>query len=111
MNNFLSTIGEIIKYGGSTFAALAVMSLYTTTDGIFIGNFVGNDGLEAMALILPVTIIFMALSTLFEVGGSAVVAEKIGAGKKNACRRNNANKLPLRGDYRNIFGDYRKYFH
>lgn len=83
MNNFLSTIGEIIKYGGSTFAALAVMSLYTTTDGIFIGNFVGNDGLEAMALILPVTIIFMALSTLFEVGGSAVVAEKIGAGKKN----------------------------
>lgn len=82
MSNFLSTIGEIIKYGGSTFAALAVMSLYTTTDGIFIGNFVGNDGLEAMALVFPVTMIFTALSTLFEIGGSAVVAEKIGLGKK-----------------------------
>ena len=81
-SDFLSTIGEILKYGGSTFAALVVMSIYTATDGFFIGNWVGADGLEAMALIFPITMIFGAFGTLFETGGSAVVSEKIGEGKK-----------------------------
>lgn len=81
-NDFFSTIGEIIKYGGSTFAALVAMSIYTTTDGFFIGNWVGTEGLEAMALVYPITMIFIALGTLFETGGSAVVSQIIGAGKK-----------------------------
>ena len=81
-SDFFSTIVEIIKYGGSTFAALVAMSIYTTTDGFFIGNWVGTAGLEAMALVYPVTMVFIALGTLFETGGSAVVAEKIGANKK-----------------------------
>lgn len=80
--DFFSTIGEIIKYGGSTFAALVAMSVYTTTDGFFIGNWVGTEGLEAMALVYPITMIFVALGTLFEAGGSAVVSREIGAGKR-----------------------------
>ena len=85
--DFFSTIKEIIKYGGSTFAALAIMSIYTTTDGFFIGNFIGTDGLAAMALIYPVTIIFMAVGILFETGGSAVVAKAIGENKKNLSEK------------------------
>lgn len=81
-NDFFATIGEIIKYGGSTFAALVVMSIYTTTDGFFIGNWVGTEGLEALALVYPVTMIFIALGTLFETGGSAVVSKEIGEGKR-----------------------------
>ena len=85
--DFFSTIGEIIKYGGSTFAALVASCIYTTTDGFFIGNWVGTDGLEAMALIFPVTIFFGALGTLFETGSSAVVSEKIGAEKKSLAEK------------------------
>ncbi len=85
--DFFSTVKEIIKYGGSTFAALVVMSVYMTTDGLFIGNFVGSDGLAAMALVYPVTIIFMAFGILFETGGSAVVSEKVGAKKKNLAEK------------------------
>lgn len=81
-NDFFSTIGEIIKYGGSTFAALVAMSIYTTTDGFFVGNWIGTEGLEAMALVYPVTMIFMALATLFETGGSAVVSKELGEGKR-----------------------------
>ena len=76
-----------IKYGGSTFAALVAMSIYTSTDGFFIGNWVGAEGLEAMALIYPITMIFTALGTLFETGGSAVVSEKIGEGKKQLAEK------------------------
>lgn len=86
-NDFFSTIGEIIKYGGSTFAALVAMSIYTTTDGFFIGNWVGTDGLEAMALVYPVTMIFMAFGMLFETGGSAVVSQIIGEGKKSLAEK------------------------
>ena len=85
--DFFSTIAEIIKYGGSTFAALVAMSIYTATDGFFIGNWIGVDGLEAMALIFPITMIFGALGTLFETGGSAVVSEKIGAGEKTLAEK------------------------
>ncbi len=85
--DFFSTIKEILKYGGSTFAALIVMSIYTTTDGLFIGNFIGTDGLSAMALVYPVTIIFIAVGTLFETGSSAVVAKTIGENKKNLSEK------------------------
>ncbi len=86
-DDFFSTVGEIIKYGGSTFAALVAMSIYTTTDGFFIGNWVGTDGLEAMALVYPVTMIFIAFGTLFETGGSAVVSQIIGAGKRQLAEK------------------------
>ena len=86
-DDFFSTVGEIVKYGGSTFAALVAMSVYMTTDGFFIGNWIGTEGLEAMALIFPVTVAFSALGTLFEVGGSAVVSKIIGEGKKSLSEK------------------------
>ena len=85
--DFFSTVGEIVKYGGSTFAALVTACLYTATDSFFIGNWVGGDGLKAMAVVFPVTMIFTALGKLFEIGGSAVVAEKIGAGQKSLAEQ------------------------
>ena len=85
--DFFSTLKEIIKYGGSTFAALVVTSVYMMTDGFFIGNFVGTEALAAMALIYPVVMIFIAFGTLFETGSSAVVSEKIGAHQKNLAEK------------------------
>ena len=86
-NDFFSTVTEIIHYGGSTFAALVAMSVYMMTDGFFVGNWVGVEGLEAMAIIFPITMVFGAIGTLFETGGSAVVSEKIGEGKKQLAEK------------------------
>ena len=86
-NDFFSTVKEIVHYGGSTFAALVAMSVYMMTDGFFVGNWVGVDALEAMALIFPVTMIFSAIGVLFETGGSAVVSEQIGAGRKQLAEK------------------------
>lgn len=85
--DFFSTVKEIIHYGGSTFAALVAMSVYMMTDGFFVGNWVGTDGLEAMALIFPITMAFSAIGVLFETGGSAIVSEQIGAGKKQLAEK------------------------
>ena len=86
-DDFFSTIGEIIHYGGATFAALVATSVYMATDGFFIGNWVGVDALEAMALIFPATMAFTAIAVLFETGGSAVVSEQIGAGRKQLAEK------------------------
>ncbi len=80
-SDFFSTLGEIIKYGGSTFAALMAGCVYTMTDAFFIGNWIGTDGLEALALIFPVTLVFASLGVLFETGASAVVSQEIGSGR------------------------------
>ncbi len=85
--DFFSTVKEIIHYGGSTFAALVAMSVYMMTDGFFVGNWVGVDGLEAMALIVPINMAISAIGVLFETGGSAVVSEQIGAGKKQLAEK------------------------
>lgn len=85
--DFFSTVKEIIHYGGSTFAALVAMSVYMMTDGFFVGNWVGTEGLEAMALIFPITMAFSAIGVLFETGGSAVVSEQIGAGRKQLAEK------------------------
>lgn len=86
-------IRDIISYGGSTFAALVAASIYTMTDEYFIGNYVGRDGLGAMALVFPVTLIFTALGTLVEIGGSAVVSEMIGKGRRAEA------EAVIRGNY------------
>lgn len=75
-------VRDIISYGGSTFAALVALSLFYITDEYFIGNFVGKDGLSAMALVFPVMLIFTSVATLVEVGSSAVVSELIGKGRR-----------------------------
>ena len=89
----LGTVREILRYGGSTFAALVAVSVYTMTDMYFIGNYVGQDGLGAMALAYPVTLIFTALGTLVEIGGSAVVSELFGKGRRDEA------EAAMRGSY------------
>ena len=86
-------VRDIISYGGSTFAALVAVSLFYITDEYFIGNFVGRDGLSAMALAFPVTLIFTSLATLVEVGSSAVVSELIGKGRRDEA------EATMRGNY------------
>ncbi len=86
-------VRDILSYGGSTFAALVAVSLFYITDEYFIGNFVGRDGLSAMALAFPVTLIFTSLATLVEVGSSAVVSELIGKGRRDEA------EAAMRGNY------------
>ena len=86
-DDFFSVIGEILKYGGSTFAALVATSIYTTTDSFFIGNWVGTEGLEAVALIFPITIVINSVGVLFETGGSAIVSEKFGKGTRELAEK------------------------
>ncbi|MGL4563056.1 MAG: MATE family efflux transporter [Brevinema sp.] len=56
-----------------------VDSLYNTVDSIFVGYFVGNDGLAALAVINVIQLIFISIGVLFSVGNGSIISRALGA--------------------------------
>ncbi len=82
------TFGSLIRFALPTVFMLVFSSLYTIIDGIFISNFVGEDGLSGLNIVFPVINIIMGIATMFATGGSAIVAKKMGEGKKEEANQN-----------------------
>lgn len=59
-----------------------VMSIYTLTDAIVIGQGVGADALAALSITTPLLCVLMAMGILFGVGGSVQMSMQRGAGKQ-----------------------------
>ncbi|MCB7514357.1 hypothetical protein LI073_10180 [bacterium 210917-SL.2.15] len=50
--------------------AMAVSSLYTVADGIFVGRFLGEEALAAVNLVMPFLLISFVFPDLLAVGSS-----------------------------------------
>ena len=77
------TFGSLIRFALPTVFMLVFSSLYTIIDGIFISNFVGEDGLSGLNIVFPIINIIFGIATMFATGGSAIVA-KMGEGKRRS---------------------------
>lgn len=64
-----------------------VLSIYTLTDAIVIGQGVGSDALAALSITTPLLCILMATGILFGVGGSVQMSMHRGAGNKDKANR------------------------
>ena len=64
-----------------------VMSIYTLTDAIVIGQGVGADALAALSITTPLLCVLMAMGILFGVGGSVQMSMQRGAGKQEKADR------------------------
>ncbi len=60
--------------------ALMVNALYNIVDRIFIGRYVGSDGLGAITLVFPTAIFVSALSVLIGVGSASQLSRSLGRG-------------------------------
>jgi len=56
-----------------------VTSLYLVVDGVFIARGVGETGVAAVTLVLPLTMAFVAMSMVFSVGGANLVSISLGS--------------------------------
>lgn len=61
---------------------------FVLTDGIFIGNKVGSDGLACVNLIAPMMMLFSGLGLLFGIGVSVVAAIHLAKNNRKAARIN-----------------------
>lgn len=65
--------------------AMCVTYLYNIVDGIFVGRGVGHLALAAVNITVPFITALVAISCLFAMGGSTVIAIRLGRGDKKGA--------------------------
>ena len=60
--------------------SMAVVSLYTIADGVFVGHYIGAEALAAINLVMPLIMMSFALSDMVAVGSSVQIAIWLGKG-------------------------------
>ncbi|BEU86764.1 MATE family efflux transporter [Selenomonas sp. TAMA-11512] len=79
---------SLFRYTLPPIGMMIVVSLYTVIDGIFVGHYVGSNGLAAINIVFPTLNVMYGLAIMLSSGGSALVAKAMGEGDmKNASRR------------------------
>lgn len=81
-NNKVKTIW---KYSIPAIIAMVLTSMITIADGFFTGNYVGEDGIAAINLGLPIVYLYLGLGLMISVGGSALAGIALGAGDQDKC--------------------------
>lgn len=77
---------QILKYTIPSVISMLVISLYVVVDGIFIGNSVGANGLAAVNIALPFSLISSAIASMVAMGGSSICAIRLGRGDKQGAQ-------------------------
>lgn len=81
------TTRELIRFVAPPVLAQFSMSLLSTLDdGLFLSRFVGTNALAAFSIAMPIFMLFMALSELFN-GASVLCSTKMGEGKGEEAKR------------------------
>ena len=70
-----------------TILSLLGGTICNLTDGIIVGNLLGNDGLAAMSIVTPVFFIFTTLGSLIGVGGATLAAVRVGKNDMDGVNR------------------------
>lgn len=68
------------------FGSALVLSLYSVVDAIMVGRYEGEDGMAAVATIVPIWTIALSLGLLFGIGGATRIASSLGAKKEAKAR-------------------------
>ncbi|OBU17154.1 MATE family efflux transporter [Photobacterium aquimaris] len=70
------------RYAIPSIAAMLVTGLYQIVDGIFVGHYVGYQGLAAINMAWPITYLLSGLGLMIGIGGGTLIS--IARGEKNA---------------------------
>ena len=81
------TYGKLIKFTVSSIAMMIFTSIYSVVDGLFVSNYVGKTAFSAVNLMMPIFMIIATVGFMFGTGGTAIVANTLGAGDKEKANR------------------------
>lgn len=80
------TFGSLLMFALPTTIMMAVMSLYTIVDGVFVSRYVSTNALSSINIVYPVINIVLGVSVMLSTGSSAIVAKKMGEGRPDSAR-------------------------
>ena len=81
------TYGKLIRFTSSSIAMMIFTSIYSVVDGLFVSNYVGKTAFSAVNLMMPIFMIIATVGFMFGTGGTAIVANTLGAGDKEKANR------------------------
>jgi putative MATE family efflux protein len=90
MNNELERkkiLPLLIKFSIPSTIAVLINMIYNITDRYFIGQSIGRDGIGALAIIFPVTIIIGGIGLFFAIGGGSAAGIKLGEKDKDGAEK------------------------
>ena len=67
------TLRSLLRFAAPSIGMMIIISLYTVTDGSFIGRFAGSDALAASNIVYPVINLVLGLAIMLASGGAALV--------------------------------------
>ena len=80
------SLGGLLRFAAPAVGMMLVISIYTVTDGIFIGRYAGSLALAASNIVYPALNLVFGLSIMLSSGGSALVAKTLGEGDAALAR-------------------------
>lgn len=81
------TYQKLLRFVFPSIMMMIFTSIYGVIDGLFVSNFVGKTAFAAINLIMPVLMIIGGVGFMIGTGGSALVAKKLGEGRKEEANR------------------------
>lgn len=85
--NDMSVPQAVIKNALPAMAAMLMVLIYNLADTFFIGQTHNAYQVAAVSLATPVFLMFMAVGTVFGVGGTSVISRAMGEGKTEYAKR------------------------
>ncbi len=73
----------LIKMSAPAMVGMAVQSMYSLVDAIFVGRAVGTIGMAGLQIAFPIQILVMAIAQTVGVGGASIISRSLGKGDKN----------------------------
>lgn len=81
------TYKRLLRFVISPILMMICTSLYSIVDGFFVSNYVGKTPFAAVNLIMPVCMALGTIGTMIGTGGSAIVSQALGEGKREQANR------------------------
>lgn len=78
---------NLIKFVIPTMLSNVCFFLFTVVDGIFVGRGVGTNGLGAVNLVMPFTMVVNALFMTINIGGATMFAVRLGQGDTDGANK------------------------
>lgn len=69
------------------------MSLYTIVDTIYVGRYVGANGIAAITVVMPISFLIGSLGMSVGVGGASLISRSLGEGNKDKAFRTFGNMI------------------
>lgn len=94
--NILDTdkIGRLLaRLSVPIFFGQLVLNIYNVVDMIFIGNYVGTNGIAALSVVMPIQTLLVGVGNMIGIGGGSLISRLIGSGDRAAADKALGNSL------------------